>query len=106
MICDATFLHGLKQLEIYPGEAKSKKPPKKKSKNSTKDELTMDPETRDLETAQTVIKDFNIRDLQNLAERLAPLNDMVCCNCDVFVAFGSRMETSRPDSKSFCSPDF
>jgi hypothetical protein len=85
-VCDATFLHGLKQLEIYPAEAKGEKATGKKgtSKQGGKDEpLAQETEPRDLETAQTIIKDFNIRDLQHLAPRLQGLNDIVCFSAEI-----------------------
>ena len=80
MVCDATFLHGLKQLEIHPGEAKGEKSAAKKkggNKQGSKDDPVQETDPRDLDTAQTIIKDFNIKDLQHLSTRLQPLNDMV-----------------------------
>lgn len=82
VVCDATFLHGLKQLEILPGEAKGEKSAAKKkggSKEGSKDDPGQETEPRDLDTAQAIIKDFNIKDLQHLSTRLQPLNDMVTC---------------------------
>jgi hypothetical protein len=79
IICDSAFLHGLKQLEIHPGEEKSPKAAKKKgsSKQGSKGERSQETEAGELENVHTVIKDFNVRDLQSLAPRLQPVNDMV-----------------------------
>jgi hypothetical protein len=80
IICDSTFLHGLKHVEIMPDDkaalapksAAKKKVPAKKSSDSGQDS---DP--RDLDAAQVIVRPVNVNDLLKLQSALQPINDVV-----------------------------
>lgn len=85
IVCDSTFLHGLKHLEIIPQDkaavAVAKSAVKKKAPAKKHSDSGQDPEPSDLDTAQAIVRSLNIKDLKKLQYALQPINDVVCPSC-------------------------